>query len=219
MSAVELVALTIDDDAAGTARALGARAIPIRDVGGPGELEAAIAGAFAVWLPPFAIADAEMADAIATFRARGTDRARVGWCGARLIAEDVEIRLPATVAVSSPGAVSLRGPDPRPRRGAIREELGATWRMHPPPTLSAHLDAVNRQSGEVARLLHLSGVRPSRRELALRPLLFLARAMLGARSRRNASAPRAVLEAYRRVLVAAKLWERTEGDSDRRGGP
>jgi len=68
-------------------------------------------------------------------------------------------------------------------------------------------NAVRARAG-AARLRDAAGLVASWRDLTVRPAALVARALLAVRGSRRAALPRVAVEAYREVLVAAKLWER-----------
>lgn len=138
---------------------------------------------------------------------RATAPGDLVWARPWLLVDGAELPLERRIVLSAPGAVRLHGGELHPAPGARGVELDARWVLRPPAHLADHLAAVNAQSGHAARLLFLAGAEPTLRSLALRPCRSLVRSLAGVRGERRLALPRAVLEAYRDVLTAAKLWE------------
>ncbi|HZR83085.1 MAG TPA: hypothetical protein VFD92_18465 [Candidatus Binatia bacterium] len=173
-----------------------------------------------LWLPSWATLDDHLIAAITAWLAAG-ERAPGGAGGGGrpaacatapvvLVADGVEMPLPAAVVASRAGSIALAGGEPRPRAEAAVATLSAPVRRRAPDTLSEHLIAINRQTTAAARLLRDAGPSPDLGALVGPPLALLARALAGARGERRRALPRAVLEAYRGILVAAKTWELRE---------
>jgi len=177
--------------------------------------ETAIAAAVHVaWLPPWAALGPDVAAEVAAWCARAADAsAPVVACAVpRLRLDDAtSVRLPPRIVLSSPGAVDALGDAPRARRGARREDLVAPWDVALPVDLRSHLDAVNQQSSVAARLRHEAGQTTAWRDLTMVPAGYVVRALAGVTGSRRAALPHLVVEAYREVLVAAKLWELANG--------
>lgn len=178
----------------------------------PGELEAALAGdeADVLWLPPWACVDDALLAAVAAFReaARG-GALRVARARLRLRVARAAIDLPEPhVLLSTPGAARLDGERPVPGPGAALDELPAPLVLDLPATLAEHVAAMNEQTSLAARLRDASGAAASWRDLTVRPAGFLVRALAAVHGSRREALPRIVIEAYRQVLVGAKLWER-----------
>jgi hypothetical protein len=171
------------------------------------EIEALAATERAIWLPPWTVGDPALAAAIGEWLGQAGDAPQVALARRELVFGEVAIPLPRFVLLSTPGAVRVGGDLPAPRPAIPRTTIGARLRMRPPATLSEHLLAINRQTSEAALLSRDAGLRPTWSALWLRPTILVARALVGARGARRLALPRAVLEAYRGVLVNAKLWE------------
>lgn len=194
--------------------ALGAGGVVLaRDAESPGALLAAAGAAerCVLWLPAWADVSTSFVTAVGAWRARGgaprVGRARVRLaCGPR-----AEIGGPARVVLSSPGAVVLDGELPRAAAGVRVEELGTSLGIALPEDLTQHLEGVNHQSSVVARLRHAAGREAEWADLGLRPALRALRAVASATGSRREALPHAVIEAYREVLSAAKLWELAHG--------
>jgi hypothetical protein len=196
-------------------RVVGRVVVVGRDTG-VAEIEAVAASERVVWLPAWSRVDAELAGAIAEWMRIPPSQPRCACVRRELAVDGATLSLGPAVLLSTPGAVRLLGGEPRPRRGVDRTGLGRL-RLDAPRTLAEHLAAINEETSAEARRRRDAGLRPSWRGLTVEPLLVLARAALTARGPARISRPRAVLEAYRGALLAAKLWELVHVDGrDRR---
>ena len=189
------------------------RVVAARDFDSPPELARAaeIDRSHVLWLPTWTVLTPGvvaavagwLASAVAAPHAPRVARARLRWrCGSASLA----LAAPQVV-LSSAAAIELGAELPQPRAGAQITDLDAAWDIALPADLNAHLDAVNRQSSTVARLRHAAGRSATWRDLTLTPLAQTLRSVVALRGARRAALPHLVIEAYRDVLVTAKLWE------------
>lgn len=183
------------------------------DAGSPAALLAAARATeqSVLWLPAWAQVSTALVTAVGAWRAHGDGtrvaraRVRLG-CGPR-----AEIGGPERLVLSSPGAVALDGELPRAAAGARIEDLGVPLEILLPEDLTEHLAGVNQQSSIAARLRHAAGRDAAWSDLAFRPALLALRGVASATGSRREALPHAVIEAYREVLSAAKLWELAHG--------
>lgn len=195
--------------------ALGGDVILARDASSPADLlqRARASERPVLWLPAWAQVSSALVDGIAAWRAADSGgaarvaRVRVARsCGPRAAFGGETI-----VLLSSPGAVLLDGEAPRPAAGARIEELATALEIRLPEDLTQHLAGVNEQSTLAARLRHAAGREATWSDLSWRPVLHAVRALASASGARREALPHAVIEAYRGVLAAAKLWELAHG--------
>jgi hypothetical protein len=132
-----------------------------------------------------------------------------------LMADKVEFPLIEEVVLAAPGSVDVRAGFPVPRRAAARIALRARYALVAPASLEEHLAAIKASSSLEARLRHRAGERASYAQLLWQPSALALRGFLGTRGGRRAALPRIAMESYRRVLVAAKLWEIANVDGSR----
>lgn len=164
------------------------------------------------WLERMAAGDVVPGTATGLADAGAAARPSVARARLHLVSREATLLLrEPRVVLSSPGAVDVVGEVPAPRAGALVEELATPWDLVLPPSLDEHLAAVNRQSGVAARLRFAAGVRPAWRDLAWTPVASVLRDLVRLDGSRRAGLPRLVVEAYREVLVSAKLWELRHG--------
>lgn len=210
MSARPLLIVALGDSPGEAVRArLGAEQVLVL---GTDDVVARTVGAAAdvAWLPPWGDPGADAVAEVAAWRARvaaspAPSVARAAW---RLRLEDgTSVRLPPRIALSTPGAAAALADAPRALPGARVEDLVAPWDVALPADLAAHLAAVNQQSSVAARLRHAAGRTPAWRDLTTVPATYVLRALGGVHGSRRTALPHLVVEAYREVLVAAKLWE------------
>jgi hypothetical protein len=176
----------------------------------------ASAAADVAWLPPWGDLGADAVAEVAAWRARvaGLPAASLARAARVLRLDDgTRVRLPARIALSTPGAVVPLGDEPRALPGARIEDLAVPWDVALPADLASHLAAVNEQSSVAARLRHAAGRTIAWRDLTTVPAGYLLRALGGVRGSRRVALPHLVIEAYREVLVAAKLWELASGQA------
>lgn len=215
MSAADLAVVAFGDAPPDAALAtLGAADVLLAsDAASPAALLAAARAAerSVLWLPAWARVSTSLVTAVGAWRAHA-DGARVAWARVRLgCGPRAQIGGPARLVLSSPGAVLLDGELPRAAVGARVEDLGVPLEVVLPEDLTEHLAGVNQQSSVVARLRHAAGREAAWADLALRPALLTLRAVASATGSRREALPHAVIEAYREVLSAAKLWELAHG--------
>lgn len=216
MSVPELVAVSFGNAPSdATLAMLGVRAVVLaREVASPGALLAAagVAEHHVLWLPAWAEVSPALATAVVDWCARDAAGPRVARlrvrlsCGAR-----AEIGAPARVLLSSPGAATLDGEQPRPVAAARIDELATALAVRLPEDLTEHLAGVNEQSSLTARLRHAAGREAAWADLSWRPALLALRALASATGTRRDALPHVVIEAYREVLATAKLWELAHG--------
>lgn len=190
------------------------RIVAAEEFAAPRELAAAaeIESRHVLWLPAFAELTPGVAARVTAWLASADASPRVAHAAVRLRCGATTIPLRARqLVLSSPGAVDLIGDTPHARPGVRDGDLGEPWEVSLPADLNAHLEAVNLQTSAAARLRHAAGERTSWRSLTLAPLGIFARGLGGVRGSRREAVPRLVIEAYREVLVAAKLWELAHG--------
>jgi len=176
--------------------------------------QTATAAVDVAWLPPWAAPGADAVAEVAAWRTRALEMPApsVARATPRLRLDDgTTVRLPPRIVLSSPAAADALGDAPRARSGARSENLVAPWDVALPADLQSHLEAVNRQSSVAARLRHEAGRTTAWRDLTTVPAGYVLRALAGVRGSRRAALPHLVVEAYREVLVAAKLWELANG--------
>jgi hypothetical protein len=177
------------------------------------DLERALASRIGFWPPPSLCLTDELLAEI--------DRFCGGMAPAVLVARPiltasgVEFPLPEEVVLATPGSVDVRAGFPVPRRATTRIALRARYALAAPASLEEHLAAIKSSSSLEARLRHRAGERASYASLLWRPSALALRGLLGARGGRRAALPRIAMESYRRVLVAAKLWEIANVDGSR----
>lgn len=166
-----------------------------------------------LWLPAWGQVGGALAGEVARWRDSDRDAAprvarvrAVRSCGARAALGGMQ-----PVLLSSPGAVVLDGETPRPVGGARVVDLPAPLEIRLPEDLTQHLAGVNEQSTLTARLRHAAGREVTWADLCWRPALHAAHALASATGVRREALPHAVIEAYREVLAAAKLWELAHG--------
>lgn len=167
-----------------------------------------------LWLPAWCVPGPDAAAAVAAWRGRAAVSATP--CAARAelrlhCGGGTSVRVAARLVLSSPGAAELSGEEPHPRPDAQVEDLGMPWDVRLPDDLASHLEAVNRQSSLAARLRHAAGRAPGWRDSTVTPAGIAVRALLGVSGSRREALPRVLIEAYREVLIAAKLWELGHG--------
>jgi hypothetical protein len=216
VSASQLIVVSFGDAPSdATLAMLGVRDVVLaRDAASPAALLAAAGAAerHVLWLPAWADVSPALATAIGDWRARDAAGPRVVRvhvrlsCGAR-----TEIGAPVRVLLSSPGAATLLGEEPRALASARVDEVAATLAVRLPEDLTEHLAGVNEQSSIAARLRHAAGREAAWADLAWRPALLALRALASATGTRRDALPHAVIEAYREVLSTAKLWELAHG--------
>jgi hypothetical protein len=210
MSARGLVAVCWGEPAPEAASALGEiteRTVAVAPGADPSEVERLAAAKPVLWLPASARIEPPLAAAIGAWLEDAAASPRVAFARCGLEAGPVEVPLPRVLLLSTPGALRIVAGEPQPCRGVASSTLPVRLRWCAPASLSAHLMAINAETNLRARRLNDAGALPSWTGLTLRPLLVLAPAVLCARGPRRLALPRAVLEAYREVLLTAKLWE------------
>jgi hypothetical protein len=185
------------------------RVVELCDLATPAELAAAaeVDRAHVLWLPPWTMLDTTAADEVAAWLSRAGGPPRVARARIELAHARSSAAVGRRVGLSDPGAVTLAGERALPWPEARVDELASAWRVMPPATLREHLESVNAQSSVVARLRHAAAEPASWRSLTWRPAAFAVRALASTRGGRRGLLPHVVIEAYREVLVAAKLWE------------
>jgi hypothetical protein len=132
-----------------------------------------------------------------------------------LTTDEVEFPLPEEIVGATPGGFEVRASFPIPGRQAKRIALRARYALAAPASLEEHLAAIKSSSSLEARLRHRAGERATYASLLWPPSALALRGFLGARGSRRAALPRIAMESYRRVLVAAKLWEIVNVDGSR----
>jgi len=166
------------------------------------------------WLPAWcAPGERAIADA-ADWRARAatTTAPRAARAALRLRCDgDTSIVLPPRLVLATSCALDALTDEPRLRAGVPIDDLATPWDVLLPDDLAAHLDSVNVQSSAAARLRHAAGREAAWRDLTLVPAAYAVRALAGTRGSRRTALPRVVIEAFREVLVATKLWELAHG--------
>jgi len=193
------------------------RVVAASAFGSPHELAAAadLEHANVLWLPPWAALTPVVVASVGAWLALPEPEGgnpRVAHAALRLCCGSTSISFGRRhLVLSSPGAVDLVGDAPRPRAASRGSELDDVWEAGLPDDLASHLEAVNVQSSTAARLRHAAGELTTWRALTVTPLALLARSMAGVHGSRREALPRVVIEAYRDVLVAAKLWELAHG--------
>lgn len=217
MSGPDLVVVSFGDaPQADLLATLGAgESVLVRDAASPADLlaRARATERVVLWLPAWGHVSDTLAAAIVAWRtserAAGARVARVPVtrsCGPRAALGGM-----APVLLSSPGAVVLDGETPRPLAHARVATLDARLEIRLPEDLTLHLAGVNEQSTLVARLRHAAGRQATWSDLCWHPALHAVRALVSAHGARREALPHAVIEAYREVLSAAKLWELAHG--------
>ncbi|MBU6281232.1 hypothetical protein KGQ64_03240 [bacterium] len=212
MSAPTRLAVLAGEPAAGSPlrpEDLADRVASLGDGIGLQEVRAAAAVGEILWLPPWAHLDDRLARGLERFRS-GT--AEVASAAPLLRDPDATIRLRRTVLVAKPGAARVLPTGLAPLAGARASVFDETLEVRP-PGLSGHLSGIDRQAEVCARLLEEAGVRASGARLAAAPIARLLSAMARSSGDRRAALARATLEAFREVLVQAKLWERASVDA------
>ncbi|HEY8517858.1 MAG TPA: hypothetical protein VIS07_20295 [Candidatus Binatia bacterium] len=171
-------------------------------------LEAAEADQAAVlWLPPWASLDGRAAAAAAEWLARPASQPRAARVRLELAYAGTVADAGRRLVLSDPGAVTLEGERVVARPGARIDDLPEPWTVVVPETLREHLAQVDAQSSLAARLRHAAREPARWRSLVWIPATFALRALVATRGSRRLVLPHVVIEAYREVLVAAKLWE------------
>jgi hypothetical protein len=211
------VVLSLDAPAEPVLAALGAdRLVLLGDHATPRGLADAVAAerADVLWLPAWCVPGPEAAADVTEWRARAAACATA--CAARAplllhCGDATTVRITPALVLSSPGAAQPFGEEPRLGQDVAVETLAAPWDVRLPEDLTSHLEAVNRQSSVAARLRHTAGRRPAWRDFTVAPVGKALRGAVAITGSRRVALPRVVLEAYREVLVTAKLWELVHG--------
>lgn len=218
MSARPLVAVALGDppDEAVPAALGASRVFLLGEQESPAALAAILAAeqADVLWLPAWCAPGPDAAAAVARWRARPAALSEPSVARAPLLLHcggGASVRVAARLVLSSPGAAAPFGEVPRSVPGALVEDLAAVWDVRLPEDLASHLEAVNRQTSVAARLRHAAGQVTTWRDLTLGPAGRALRALGGMTGSRREAVPRVVIEGYREVLVAAKLWELGRG--------
>jgi hypothetical protein len=207
------------DVAADVPGALGAaRVVAIAEHATPGALAGAsdVARADVLWLPPWTVLTPDLVSRVHAWRVSAATQAAPRVARARLelrCGDTLIARASPALVLSSPASVDLDGDLPRPLTGAQIDVLPGAWPVALPSDLRAHLEAVNAQSSASARLRHASGAAATWRALLVDPVVDTLRGIVAVRGSRRDALPRLVIESYREVLVAAKLWEHAHDES------
>ncbi len=161
-----------------------------------------------LWLPAGAALGRSEWEEVGRWLAAGpAKRPRVAEVRTRLRGEGFDLAGGAALLLSTPGAVALRAGRVLRAGGAAVERLAFVLPVRLPPSISQHLDELNRRTSTAARLLAGAADRASSARLLAPWLPALARSLSG-RGPWRARLARAVLDAYGRVLVEAKVYER-----------
>lgn len=218
MSARTLVAVALGDppDEAVLAALGASRVVLLAEQESPAALATAVGAEAAdvLWLPAWCAPGPDAAAAVAAWRTRAAVVTVPSVARAPLLLHcggGASVRVAARLVLSSPGAAAPFGEEPRSLPGARVEDLGPAWDVRLPADLNGHLEAVNRQTSVAARLRHAAGQVTTWRDLTLAPAARALRTLGGISGSRREAVPHVVIEAYREVLVAAKLWELGRG--------
>lgn len=162
-----------------------------------------------VWLPAWAEPSPALVVEIREWRATagGASGPAVALAVPRLVCAEASMRLAPRVLLSTPNAVTLHGETPLPVASATTVALAEPLDVRLPDDLQTHLEQINQQTSVAAGLRHAAGRQAAWRDLVATPLALALRGLAAASGSRRAALPRLVLEAYREVLVTAKLWE------------
>ncbi len=180
---------------------------PVLEVGDdlPGRLASLAAEGPVVWVPARTRPDAAALDELCAWLARETQSP----CGAvaprRLRCGAGHVSLPGgVIAVRAPGVRLLRGR--LDGRGLATCRLARAWWVDAPLGLAEHLDAIDRESTQVAALRRACRETPRWPELVW-PLLRGLPGLVRAGDARRALLTRLLLEGYGEILAAVKLKE------------
>ncbi|MEW6270622.1 MAG: hypothetical protein AB1689_15165 [Thermodesulfobacteriota bacterium] len=185
------------------------RVVDTRELATPAEVAAAAETEHArvLWLPAWSRPGPRTLEAVAAWLERPGGTPRVARARLELAHAGGSAPADRRVVLSEPGAVELVGERVVAGSHAAIEDLAEPWTVAVPETLREHLEQVDVQTSAAARLRHAAREPARWRSLTWLPLAFALRALAGARGSRRELLPHVVIEAYREVLVAAKLWE------------
>jgi hypothetical protein len=177
----------------------------LEEVASAADMARIAARAAVVWLPAWSRLERADWEALAAWLAAG--RAPLARARLRIARAGAAAPVGAALVASRPGAASLRSGAPAASRGAAVAALDRPWTLVPPDSLSAHLDAVNRQTSRAVLLSEDGAARPPLRALVAPFAAMPLRVVAGRGPWRRRLEP-VVVEGYRAALLAAKTWER-----------
>ena len=159
-----------------------------------------------VWLPPRAVVDESVRDAILGFYAR-----QPGGVGTAIWEADHGsgvVPLGEHVLVASPGAARFGAEGPVPLPGEKRTSLACRLRLNVPVRISEYMGAVNEESTAAALAWGRSeDVAPRWWLQSVRPLVALLSSFLRSTGPRRRAFTVAFLESFVASAALAKRWE------------